>query len=40
MLKWFRISLVVELVVLLVSGLVVVWYLWQGGGVSARMDMP
>ena len=39
MLKWFRISLVIELAVLLVSGLAVVWYLWQGGKASARMEL-
>ena len=39
MLKWFRISLTVELAVLLVSGLAVVWYLWQGGAASARMEL-
>lgn len=39
MLKWFRISLSVEVAVLLVSGLAVVWYLWHGGEVSARMGL-
>lgn len=39
MLKWFRISLAVEVAVLLVSGLAVAWYLWQGGAASARMEL-
>ena len=39
MMKWFRISLAVELAVLFISGLAVVWYLWLGGGVSARMAL-
>ena len=38
MLKWFRISLAVEVAVLLVSGGAVAWYLWHGGEVSARMS--
>ena len=39
MLKWFRISLAVEVAVLLVSGLAVAWHLWQGGEVSPRMEL-
>ena len=39
MLKWFRISLAVEVAVLLVSGGAVAWYLWHGGEVSARMEL-
>lgn len=34
--KWFKISLLVEIIVLLASGVAVGWYLWQGDGVSAR----
>lgn len=39
MLKWFRMSLAVEVAVLLVSGLAVAWHLWQGGEVSPRMEL-
>ena len=39
MLKWFRISLAVEVAVLLGSGFAVAWYLWQGGEVSPRMEL-
>ena len=33
MLKWFRMSLAVEVAVLIVSGIAIAWYLWQGGEV-------